>query len=139
MLAEQASSELPSTAMPRVLETARALHTAGLDVTIVEFFPYLLPRQLDEEGAQGALALMYDLQKWLANVSGFAAASLVPAAGAQGEFAGILMIRKYHLDRGDTKRDKILVPNSAHGTNPATTAMAGMARRGHSPATCARN
>ncbi|MDX1993612.1 MAG: aminomethyl-transferring glycine dehydrogenase subunit GcvPB [bacterium] len=80
----------------------------------------------DEEGAQGALALMYNLQEWLAEVSGFAGVSLVPAAGAQGELAGILMIRKYHLDRGDTQRTKILVPNSAHGTNPATVTMAGM-------------
>jgi len=80
----------------------------------------------DPEGSQGALALMYTLQNWLAEVSGFAGVSLVPAAGAQGEFAGILMIRKYHLDRGDEQRTKILVPNSAHGTNPATVTMAGM-------------
>ncbi len=80
----------------------------------------------DQAGAQGALALMATLQNWLAEVSGFAAVSLVPAAGAQGEFAGLLMIRAYHVDRGDTKRTKILVPNSAHGTNPATVTMAGM-------------
>ena len=80
----------------------------------------------DAEGAQGMLKLMYDLQDWLAEVSGFAGVSLLPAAGAQGEFAGILMIRKYHLNRGDAQRTKILVPNSAHGTNPATVTMAGM-------------
>ena len=80
----------------------------------------------DPEGAQGALAMMYQLQEWLAEISGFKGVSLVPAAGAQGEFAGILMIRKYHLDRGDEQRTKILVPNSAHGTNPATVTMAGM-------------
>jgi glycine dehydrogenase subunit 2 len=79
----------------------------------------------DTEGAQGALALMYQLQNWLAEISGFKAVSLSPAAGAQGEFAGILMIRKYHVERGDTKRTKILIPNSAHGTNPATVTMAG--------------
>ena len=79
----------------------------------------------DDEGSQGALKLMYDLQGWLAEISGFDAVSMAPAAGAQGEFAGILMIRKYHVDRGDTKRTKILVPNSAHGTNPATVTMAG--------------
>src|SRR5690606_30862161 len=73
----------------------------------------------------GALMLMHTLQTWLAEISGFAATSLAPAAGAHGEFAGILMIRKYHVDRGDTKRIKILVPNSAHGTNPATVTMAG--------------
>jgi glycine dehydrogenase subunit 2 len=79
----------------------------------------------DGEGTQGALALMYELQRWLGEISGFEAVSLAPAAGAQGEFAGILMIRKYHLDRGDTQRTKIIVPNSAHGTNPATVTMAG--------------
>ena len=68
---------------------------------------------------------MYNLQTWLAEISGFKAVSLTPAAGAQGELAGILMIRKYHVDRGDTKRTKILIPNSAHGTNPATVTMAG--------------
>ncbi len=75
---------------------------------------------------QGALALMYRLQEWLCEISGFAAVSMQPAAGAQGEFAGILMIRKYHLDNGDDKRTRILVPDSAHGTNPATTTMAGL-------------
>ena len=83
----------------------------------------------DGEGSQGALALMHQLQKWLAEISGFKAVSLAPAAGAQGEFAGILMIRKYHVERGDTKRTKILVPNSAHGTNPATVTMAGFHSR----------
>ncbi len=80
----------------------------------------------DDEGSQGALALMHQLQVWLAEISGFKGVSLQPAAGAQGEFAGILMIRKYHQMRGDTKRTKILVPNSAHGTNPATVTMAGL-------------
>ena len=80
----------------------------------------------DESGAQGALFLMHELQRWLGEISGFAAVSLSPAAGAQGEFAGILMIRQYHSDRGEGQRDIILVPNSAHGTNPATVTMAGM-------------
>jgi len=80
----------------------------------------------DEDGSQGALAVMYTLEQWLAEIAGFAGASLTPAAGAQGELAGILMIRKYHLDRGDSKRVNILVPNSAHGTNPATVTMAGL-------------
>jgi glycine dehydrogenase subunit 2 len=80
----------------------------------------------DEAGAQGALALMYQLQEWLAEIAGFSASSLVPAAGAQGELAGILMIRAYHRSRNDAKRTKILVPNSAHGTNPATCTMAGL-------------
>ncbi len=94
------------------------------DVARLPGFAHLHPLT-DEAGAQGALALMHQLQEWLAEISGFEKASLVPAAGAQGEFAGILMIRKYHLDRGDTQRTRILVPNSAHGTNPATVTMAG--------------
>ncbi|MCY3832037.1 MAG: aminomethyl-transferring glycine dehydrogenase subunit GcvPB [Chloroflexi bacterium] len=80
----------------------------------------------DECGSQGALFLMHELQTWLGEISGFDAVSLTPAAGAQGEFAGILMIRQYHIDRGEGQRDLILVPNSAHGTNPATVTMAGM-------------
>ncbi len=80
----------------------------------------------DESGSQGALFLMHELQQWLGEISGFEAVSLTPAAGAQGEFAGILMIRQYHIDRGEGQRDLILVPNSAHGTNPATVTMAGM-------------
>ena len=80
----------------------------------------------EADGAQGALYLMCELQKWLGEISGFNAVSLTPAAGAQGEFAGILMIRKYHIDNQEQQRDMILVPNSAHGTNPATVTMAGM-------------
>ena len=79
----------------------------------------------DEAGSQGALAMMFQLQDWLAELSGMAAVSLQPAAGAQGELAGILMIRAYHLQRGDTERNIVLVPNSSHGTNPATVTMAG--------------
>ena len=94
------------------------------DVARYPGFAHLHPAT-DSEGAQGALALMHQLQQWLAEISGFEAVSLAPAAGAQGEFAGILMIRKYHLDHGDTQRTKIIVPNSAHGTNPATVTMAG--------------
>ena len=80
----------------------------------------------DDDSCQGALKLMDELQKWLGEISGFEAVSLTPAAGAQGEFAGILMIRQYHIDRGERERDIILVPDSAHGTNPATVSMAGM-------------
>ncbi len=95
------------------------------DVARLPGFAHLHPLT-DDESSQGALALMFTLQEWLAEIAGFDAVSLQPAAGAQGELAGILMIRKYHLDRGDTKRTKILVPNSAHGTNPATVTMAGL-------------
>ncbi len=75
---------------------------------------------------QGALELMYQLQEWLKELSGFAAVSLQPAAGAHGELTGVLMMRKYHQDRGDTKRTRMLIPDSAHGTNPASTAMSGL-------------
>ncbi len=78
------------------------------------------------QSVQGCLALMYDLQEWLKEIGGFAGVTLQPAAGAQGELTGILIIRAYHQDRGDVKRTKILIPDSAHGTNPATSAMSGM-------------
>ncbi len=77
------------------------------------------------EMMQGSLAVMYHLQEWLKEIGGFAAVSLQPAAGAHGELAGVLMIRAYHANRGDSKRNKVLIPDSAHGTNPATSAMSG--------------
>ncbi|OGO08300.1 MAG: glycine dehydrogenase (aminomethyl-transferring) [Chloroflexi bacterium RBG_13_60_9] len=80
----------------------------------------------DPETAQGCLALMYQLQGWLCEISGLAAVSLQPAAGAHGELTGVLMIRAYHHDRGQENRRRMLIPNSAHGTNPASVAMAGM-------------
>lgn len=79
----------------------------------------------DPTTIQGNLALMYQLQEWLREIAGMAGLALSPAAGAQGELAGVLMIRAYHLDRGDTARTKMLIPDSAHGTNPASTAMVG--------------
>ncbi len=81
---------------------------------------------MEARDIQGALKLMYDLQAHLAEISGFAAVSLQPAAGAQGELSGVLMMRNYLYDRGETQRTKILVPDSAHGTNPASSAMAGL-------------
>jgi glycine dehydrogenase subunit 2 len=80
----------------------------------------------DPEYSQGNLALMFGLQDWLREIGGFAGVSLQPAAGAHGEFTGLMMIRAYHLSRGEPQRTKILVPDSAHGTNPASTSMAGM-------------
>ena len=74
---------------------------------------------------QGALELMHHLQNYLAEITGMAGVSLASLAGAQGELCGILMIQKYHRDRGDGERLKMLVPDSAHGTNPASAAMAG--------------
>jgi len=88
-------------------------------------FAHLHPLQ-PVETTQGALALMYTLQEWLKEIGGFAGVSLQPAAGAHGELTGVLIIRAYHESRGDTQRTKILIPDSAHGTNPATSAMSGM-------------
>lgn len=75
--------------------------------------------------SQGFMACMYELQEMLKAVSGMQGVSLTPMAGAQGEFAGIAMIRAYHEDRKDNDRVEILVPDAAHGTNPATAAMCG--------------
>jgi glycine dehydrogenase subunit 2 len=79
-----------------------------------------------KETVQGALFLMYHLQEFLKEIGGFATVSLQPAAGAHGELTGVLMMRAYHLDRGEKQRDVILVPDSAHGTNPASTTMSGL-------------
>ena len=78
-----------------------------------------------EEAAQGALRLMGELGDMLAEIVGMDAVSLQPAAGAQGELTGVLLIRAFHLDREGQPRRKVLVPDSAHGTNPASTAIAG--------------
>jgi len=95
------------------------------DLARLPGFAFTHPLQ-DPEMSQGNLALMYELQEWCSKIGGFAGATLQPAAGAHGEFTGLLIIRAYHLSRGDTQRTKILVPDSAHGTNPASTTMAGM-------------
>jgi glycine cleavage system P protein (glycine dehydrogenase) subunit 2 len=76
------------------------------------------------QASQGALQLMHELARDLAEIAGMDHVSLQPAAGAQGELAGVLMIRAYHLSRGE-RRHKVLIPDSAHGTNPASTALAG--------------
>ncbi len=78
-----------------------------------------------ESHSQGVMACLYDLQEILKEVTGMQAVSLTPAAGAQGEFAGVAMIRAYHDSRGDTARSEILVPDAAHGTNPASAVMCG--------------
>lgn len=79
----------------------------------------------DAKHHQGLLSCLYDLQEMLKTVTGMSCITLTPAAGAQGEFAGIAMIRAYHQSRGDTARTEIIVPDSAHGTNPASAAMCG--------------
>ncbi len=78
-----------------------------------------------DEVAQGTLQLLWELEASLAEISGMRAVTLQPAAGAQGELTGILMIRAYHQSRGDLDRTEVLVPDSSHGTNPATASMAG--------------
>jgi len=78
-----------------------------------------------DEIAQGSLQLLWELEQALAEISGMQAVTLQPAAGAQGELTGMLMIRAYHRSRGDADRDEVLVPDSSHGTNPATASMAG--------------
>jgi glycine cleavage system P protein (glycine dehydrogenase) len=76
--------------------------------------------------AQGYAQVITELEQALAEITGFAAVSLQPNSGAQGEFAGLMVIRAYHRDSGDSHRDVVLIPASAHGTNPASAAMAGM-------------
>jgi glycine dehydrogenase len=78
------------------------------------------------EQTQGYQQVFRELEGMLCEISGFAAVSLQPNSGAQGEFAGLLAIRHYHLERGDTHRDVVLIPASAHGTNPASAVMVGM-------------
>ena len=77
------------------------------------------------ETVQGNLVLMFELQEWLKEISGFAGVTLQPAAGAHGEFTGVLMMAAYHKLRGDSKRTKMLIPDAAHGTNPASAGMVG--------------
>ena len=87
---------------------------------------FLHPHPLQEAATvQGALALLHRLQSFLCEVTGMDACSLAPAAGAQGELAGMLMVKAYLRDRGQEGRRKVLVPDSAHGTNPASAAMCG--------------
>ncbi|WP_431951030.1 aminomethyl-transferring glycine dehydrogenase [Nocardia lijiangensis] len=78
------------------------------------------------EDAPGLLKVITDLENWLCEITGYDSVSLQPNAGSQGEYAGLLAIRRYHLDRGDTHRDTCLIPSSAHGTNAASAAMVGM-------------
>jgi len=80
----------------------------------------------DPHTVQGNLMLMYELQEMLREIGGFAGMTLQPSAGAHGELTGVLIMRAYHCDRGETQRTKVVVPDSAHGTNPATTAMSGL-------------
>ena len=87
-------------------------------------FQNLHPLQ-PESTLKGTLMILYELQKALAEISGFNKVSLQPAAGAQGEFTGIRVIFAYHRAKGNTHKNKIIIPDSAHGTNPASCALVG--------------
>ncbi|KRU26719.1 subunit 2 of putative decarboxylating glycine dehydrogenase [Clostridium sporogenes] len=94
------------------------------DIAALSGFSRIHPLQ-DENISQGALELMYDLKGKLCEITGLYDFTLQPAAGAHGEYTGLLIIKAYHEKRGDTKRTKIIVPDSAHGTNPASASVAG--------------
>ena len=95
-----------------------------IPVTWTEFSQMHPFAPLDQ--AKGYAQVFRELESALCRITGFAAVSLQPNSGAQGEFAGLMTIRAYHRDRGDAKRDVVLIPSSAHGTNPASAAMAGL-------------
>lgn len=104
---------------PKIAEAVAALPGfAGLH-------PHLSSSKATHPLCAGAFALMYELERLLAEISGFEAACLQPIAGAHGELAGTLMMAAYHRDRGHSHKDTIVVPDSAHGTNPASAAIAG--------------
>ncbi|MEO1814568.1 MAG: aminomethyl-transferring glycine dehydrogenase subunit GcvPB [Acetobacterium sp.] len=94
------------------------------DVARYSGFSRIHPYQ-SEKTVQGALELLYQTDNMLAEITGMARVSLQPAAGAHGEMAGLMIIKAYHQHRGDTKRQKIVVPDSSHGTNPASAAVVG--------------
>ncbi|MDH4067492.1 MAG: aminomethyl-transferring glycine dehydrogenase subunit GcvPB [Dehalococcoidia bacterium] len=94
------------------------------DIAKLSGFASIHPLQ-PGESVQGALQLMFELQEYLTEITGMHATSLVPIAGAHGEFGGLLMVKAYHQDRGDKARKKILLTDSSHGTNPASAVMCG--------------
>ncbi len=95
------------------------------EIAAMPEFAALHPLQ-DAETAQGALELYYNLQQALASISGLAEFTLNPYAGAHGELTGLMVMRHYHISRGDNKRTKVIVPNTAHGTNPASAMVSGL-------------
>jgi glycine dehydrogenase subunit 2 len=102
----------------------RGANTLAMLPGFLERHPYA-----PEGFSQGILATLFELQTMLEDVTGMRGVSLTPMAGAQGEFAGVAMIRAYHQARGDAARSEIIVPDAAHGTNPATATMCGYAVR----------
>lgn len=95
------------------------------EICALPSFTGLHPEQ-PVESAQGALEVYYNLAASLAEISGLSAFTLNPYAGAHGELAGLMIMRSYHMQRGDMKRTKVIVPDSAHGTNPASAAVCGL-------------
>ena len=95
------------------------------DVSRDPGFALLHPLQ-PAETVQGALKLLYEMQQYLAEIAGMAAVTLQPVAGAHGELTGLKLIRAYHRHRGETQRTKVIVPDSAHGTNPASATVCGL-------------
>ncbi len=95
------------------------------EIAAMPEFSALHPLQ-DVNTAQGALELYYNLQQALASISGLAEFTLNPYAGAHGELTGLMVMRQYHISRGDTKRRRVIVPDTAHGTNPASAMVAGL-------------
>ncbi len=90
------------------------------DRRVTDIHPYQ-----DEETVQGILEVIYLLQKWLAELTGADVCTIQPPAGASGEFVGALMIKKYHMEKGEEQRVEMIIPDSAHGSNPASAVMAG--------------
>jgi len=104
---------------PKIAEVAAALPG------FAQLHPHLSSAPAYESACQGAYALIHELERQLAEIAGMQAASLQPIAGAHGELTGTLLMSAYHRDKGNTQKDTILVPDSAHGTNPASAVMAG--------------
>lgn len=102
----------------------RVCHTSAMQAGFLNRHPLS-----SDTSGQGMMACLYELQEMLGTLTGMAAVSLTPMAGAQGEFAGVAMIGAYHRARGDTQRTEILIPDAAHGTNPATAAQCGFTVR----------
>lgn len=98
----------------------RGVHKAASNASFLSRHPLAL-----EQDSQGFLEAMYQLQNHIAEITGMPGVSLTPMAGSQGEFAGVAMIKAYHQSRGDTQRDEMLIPDAAHGTNPASAVMCG--------------
>ena len=95
------------------------------EIAALPQFAALHPLQ-PEDTCQGALQVYYDMQKALSAITGLEEFTLNPFAGAHGELTGLMVIRAYHQSRGDLKRTKVIVPDSAHGTNPASAAVCGL-------------